>query len=351
MPLPSQCFVPWSHSCCKAFAAVWNLQSSEQSWWDRVHYCREERVHKVMAECIAVLGFSREEWPRASEMPHSTHLKQHLLASTIINPWQQISTLQMFLKVKSFAKLQNTFLFVWVIIHMAWSPWYGGGGEIESQVLSKWTKTGEINLQKMGGVKPVLLPIYGSRNFGPKPTLCEPPSQTKLSQISDGVSKCQKQVKCSCSRPNLTRCCPERRWIFSVPPKARIVPSGQVECSQNQNSPDRCHWDAYCMCCCWTSLPSHVMGLGLSETELQNVNSSTRSKTVQPNSTRRKTCKSRQFWHLNWTKLTYGILLENKHWPPYKIRLIYTSAWTLQLNNRRIIGCLISFIRSAGFNS
>ena len=44
-------------------------------------------------------------------------------------------------------------------------------------------------------------------------------------------------------------------------------------------------------------------------TELWNVNSFTRSKTFKPNFTRRKARKSRQFWHLNWRKLTKSPLL------------------------------------------
>ena len=61
--------------------------------------------------------------------------------------------------------------------------------------------------------------------------------------------------------------------------------------------------------------------------ELRNVNSFTWSKTVKPNFTRRKTLKLQLFWHLNWTKLTKKIFLENNCWPPYQIKLVYTHKY------------------------
>ena len=42
---------------------------------------------ELVADCIALLCFRVDSW---SEAPHLTHLKLHLLASTIINSWQQI---------------------------------------------------------------------------------------------------------------------------------------------------------------------------------------------------------------------------------------------------------------------
>ena len=48
------------------------------------------------------------------------------------------------------------------------------------------------------------------------------------------------------------------------------------------------------------------------DAELRNVNSFTRSKTLELNFTPRKARKSRQFWDLSETKLTKMIVLENK---------------------------------------
>ena len=57
-----------------------------------------------------------------------------------------------------------------------------------------------------------------------------------------GVSKCQKQVSyiwnARCSPVNLTRCCLERRWIFSCPAASF---QWTFECSQK--SLDSCHQD------------------------------------------------------------------------------------------------------------
>ena len=75
---------------------------------------------------------------------------------------------------------------------------------------------------------------------------------------------------------------------------------------------------------CATLLRRWLVCSQASVSELRNVNTSTRSKTVKPNFTRRKTHKSRQFWPFNLTKLTKRILLENNCWPPYQIRLVYT---------------------------
>ena len=62
-------------------------------------------------------------------------------------------------------------------------------------------------------------------------------------------------------------------------------------------------------CIATNSIPQGIYRFwGWVKTELQNVNTFTRSKTVEPNFNRREVCKSQQFWHLNWTKLTTWIL-------------------------------------------
>ena len=46
------------------------------------------------------------------------------------------------------------------------------------------------------------------------------------------------------------------------------------------------------------------------------------NKTFKPNFTRSKTPKLRAFWHQNWTKVTLGILLENRCWWFCQCRII-----------------------------
>ena len=77
--------------------------------------------------------------------------------------------------------------------------------------------------------------------------------------------------------------------------------------------------------------------------ELQNVNSFTRSKTLELNFTPRKARKSRQFWDLSETKLTKMIVLENKCWQLFQIRLVYTQKSYINCANLFKIGLIWSY--------
>ena len=67
--------------------------------------------------------------------------------------------------------------------------------------------------------------------------------------------------------------------------------------------------------------------------ELRNVNSLTRSKTLEQNFTPRKARRSRQFWDLSETKLTIITFLDNKYWQLFQIRLVYTQKSNIDCAN------------------
>ena len=83
----------------------------------------------------------------------------------------------------------------------------------------------------------------------------------------------------------------------------------------------------------WTD----ILGFG---SELRNVNSFTRSKTLELNFTPIKASKSRQFWDLSKTKLTKMIVLENKCWQLFQIRLVYTQKSYINCANLFKIGLI-----------
>ena len=77
--------------------------------------------------------------------------------------------------------------------------------------------------------------------------------------------------------------------------------------------------------------------------ELRNVNSFTRSKILELNFIPRKVRKSRQFWDLSETKLTKMIVLENKCWQLFQIRLVYTQKSYINCANLIKIGLIWSY--------
>ena len=88
------------------------------------------------------------------------------------------------------------------------------------------------------------------------------------------------------------------------------------------------------------SAPPHLQ---VGWAELRNVNSFTRSKTLELNFTPRKARKSRQFWDLSETKLTKIIVLENKCWQLFQIRLVYTQKSYINCANLFKIGLIWSY--------
>ena len=76
--------------------------------------------------------------------------------------------------------------------------------------------------------------------------------------------------------------------------------------------------------------------------ELRNVNSFTRSKTLELNFTPRKARKSRQFWHLSQIKCAKRIVLVNKCWQIFQIRLVYTQKSNIDCANHFKIGLIWS---------
>ena len=77
--------------------------------------------------------------------------------------------------------------------------------------------------------------------------------------------------------------------------------------------------------------------------QLRNVNSFTRSKTLELNFTPRKARKSRQFWDVSETKLTKMIVLENKCWQLFQIRVVFTQKSDINCANLFKIGLIWSY--------